>query len=393
MKVIIALVFSLLIAQCAAMDRTVEKVLNPNCTVDDDCNAYNLLYVKATGESDILHILYSTIRTFTIMFFRTDLDTNINVNWTNVVSEEPELVKDSIQFSKKINESCAYLIPSIYEFNDLDGTADMTKIPNNESYWNVRHTANLKWTFKNDSKSNIGVFEGKEDNSNGTFNFFVRYYGKAIRDTLLPHALFSDETSAIDFALDSVNATFKLSKFAINVQFQSDVNDITLLNQKTLDDEYTPGTFQQWTIKVFDEKDDAKKYHNYLQWKPIFYFDKERTLENAAITKYYPIGKNENASAGINWAFYDDSNVASSINISLGLAGDEKDGYFYTQTNYSVFTFTLGLGEPQPEKMSFVVTLTIFIGFGLPAFVIVSGLFVMAVRKCKNSTRAGYETL
>jgi len=242
-------------------------------------------------------------------------------------------------------------------------------------------------------KSNIGVFEGKEPNSNGTFNFFVRYYGKVLRDTLLPHALFSDETSALDFALDSVNATFKLSKFALNVQFQSEVNGITLLNQKTLDDEYTPGTFQQWTIKVYDDKDDSQKYHNYFQWKPIFYFDKERTLENAAITKYYPIGKNENASPGINWAFYNNSIMTSSINISLGLAGDEKDGYFYPQTNYSVFTFTLGFGEPQPEKMSTVVTLTICIGFGLPAFVIVAGLFIMAVRKCKNSTRAGYETL
>ena len=125
--------------------------------------------------------------------------------------------------------------------------------------------------------------------------------------------------------------------------------------------------------------------HNFLQWKPIFYFNDPRTLENSTITIQYPLENNQSVPNGIGAAFFNQTSNAYAFNISFGLQGNEKDGYYYIQTNYSVWSFSVGLGAAPLEKMSFVVLLVIVVGFGLPALVIVVGLFVLLVRKIKNS--------
>jgi len=79
--------------------------------------------------------------------------------------------------------------------------------------------------------------------------------------------------------------------------------------------------------------------------------------------------------------------------VSFGLEGDEKNGYYYTQTNYSIWTFSVGLGAAPIEKMSFVVSLVIAVGFGLPALVIVVGLVVALVRKIRNSQYTEFREL
>ncbi len=74
------------------------------------------------------------------------------------------------------------------------------------------------------------------------------------------------------------------------------------------------------------------------------------------------------------------------MNISFGIEGNEKDGYFYPNSNYSIWTFSVGVGQAPAEKMSPIVSLVIFVGFGLPALVIVIGLVVMIVKKLRRQS-------
>ena len=133
---------------------------------------------------------------------------------------------------------------------------------------------------------------------------------------------------------------------------------------------------------------------SFLQWKPIFYYFPTFSLENSTETGQYILGLNRTLPISLASAYFD-SNLQkyTEFNVSFGIAGDFKDEYFYPQSNYSSWTFTTGIGKPAVEKMSSIVTLLIFIGFGLPALVIVVGTLALLVKKCKNSHRPGYESM
>ena len=169
--------------------RKVEAVLNPGCDIEEckmprnDSSYYNLLYVKATGESDVIHAVYSSIDTFTILLVRTDLKTELHVNWTKLISHD--FVNESISLSGgQPIEISGFAFPTVYEFNDVNGKADMNQIPNNESYWVRYETWGLLWdSFKFDASNKIiGTFESFSHEANGSFKFNVRYPGATKRD-------------------------------------------------------------------------------------------------------------------------------------------------------------------------------------------------------------------
>jgi hypothetical protein len=124
---------------------------------------------------------------------------------------------------------------------------------------------------------------------------------------------------------------------------------------------------------------------SYFQWKPIFYYFDPKSLENSTLTMQYELKSGQEVPLGIGAAFYQNSASLMGMNISFGLQGDQKDGYYYSQTDFSSWTFLVGLGTPPVEKMSPIVTLVIFIGFGLPALVIVLGILFMVVKKLRGN--------
>jgi hypothetical protein len=181
-------VFTLIV--CSA-DRKYEVIYNPKCNSNDtQCTmpngngSYNnLVYIKATGSNDTLHILYSTIESFSIVLAKTNLNVDLNVNWDDLLSGNSSQMSDSISFTEKPIDIAAFSIPEIIEFNDYDGTADLTKISNNATYWNFYKTSELIWDKFNQSKldsSNIGTFRGAYPHANGSFNFIIRYLGSVI---------------------------------------------------------------------------------------------------------------------------------------------------------------------------------------------------------------------
>lgn len=72
----------------------------------------------------------------------------------------------------------------------------------------------------------------------------VKYPGQEKRDTDLPHLLLNPESTSIDFVVDSVDAIYNKSKFALNVVMMSNHENVAKESKRNLDDEYTPGTFK-----------------------------------------------------------------------------------------------------------------------------------------------------
>ncbi|RMZ95812.1 glycosylated lysosomal membrane A-like [Brachionus plicatilis] len=370
-------------------DRQVSVLWNPECS-DPRCKEpsengsfVNLVYVKLTGQSDIVHLMYSNIQSFTIMIFKTSPNAKLILNWEKLLSQNSTIMKDSIKFSEKPIDFGGYEIPSIFEFIDYNGNADMRK--SNETYTYL--TRDLCWK-KFVSNESAGVLEAFVPNMNGSYKFLINYPGKEERIKVLPHLLLKPESSSVEFQIDSVAPKSKYSKFGTNIVFLTDSIDLSVSSKRTIDDEYTPGTFRLWNAQTLDN---AKKSRNYLQWKPIFYYSDPKSLENSTITQQYDSRSNDEISSGLGQVFYGEQKLFTSMNISFGLEGNIKDGYFYKQTNFSSWAFSVGLGAAPDEKMSPVVTLVIFIGFGLPALAIVIGLLVMLVKKIKG--RSQYNSL
>jgi hypothetical protein len=369
-------------------DRQVETQWNPGCDLpackaaDSNGSWVNLQYVKLTGANDVVHYLYSSIQSFTIMVFKTNTTAKLNINWPNLLSNNVSLMNNSITFSEAVYEAAGYEIASIFEFNDKDGKADMTQVPAYET--REHRTDSFVWKQFNATGNVSGVFEGGYPNSNGSFRIQVRYPGSDKRDVDLPHLLLKPEGTSVEFVIDNIEPVFNMSKFGVNVIYLTKYDSITKTSLSTIDDEYTPGTFKLYNADITDTDGSV---HNHLQWKPIFYFATPKVLENSTITHQYDLSGNQEVSTGIARSLFGGSKQFKAMNVSFGLEGNEKDGYFYKQTRFSSWTFSVGLGPAPVETMSFVVTLVIIVGFGLPALVIVVGLVVMIARKIRNSSR------
>jgi hypothetical protein len=201
----------------------------------------------------------------------------------------------------------------------------------------------------------------------------------------LPHILLNADSTAVDFEIDGVDVKFERSKFAANIAFVADNVKFAENSKRTMDDEYTPGTFKTYNVQLKDSKTDGVK--SYFQFKPIMYTDNDRTLENSTITHQYPLENKVDFPLGLSSVFFNENEaMISAMNISFGVDGDEKNGYYYKQSNYSVWSFAIGQGEAPTEKMSAIVTIVIIAGFGLPAVVILVGLIVMVVKKIKKTS-------
>ena len=90
----------------------VTAVLNPNCPAIE-CHKQNftLIHVKQKGRTDTLHHLWSFSRNFPTLFYaRTELDTVLNINWTEMFSGNNS---QAISFSKKPQYFAAVILSKV----------------------------------------------------------------------------------------------------------------------------------------------------------------------------------------------------------------------------------------------------------------------------------------
>jgi len=370
----------------------------PECGSEQNGSYVNIIYVKAVGNKDIIHYVYSTYQSFTILVLKTDLKGELEIDWENFFKNDTS----SIQVKgSAIMEKGGYVLPNIYEFNDKNGKADMKKIPSNSTFWKTYKTIDdLTWEKFTDYPGALGVLEGKVNSLNKTMNstsnsfkFIIRNRGTESRDKVLPHLLVDTDSSTVDLVLD-LPATWHDSKFAAEFLYMSSGDDYKIETKSTMDDEYTPGTFKIWNVQ-FSKKGNEKTDQTFFQCKPIFYYYEPRALENSTLALKYdlePVSKAFDTEL-LYGALFGNNPTIYGMNVSFGIEGAYKDAFFHSQTNYTVWSFALGIGTAPVAKMSFVVTLVIAVGFGLPAFIIVAGVFFMIVKKIRGSRRSEFEPL
>ena len=358
--------------------RSVEFFANPNC-VDGECTSDNtsdelspnqLLYARSTGQQDIVHILYSTIGSFTVLMFKTNVTTTLSIDWQMLVNStdiNPPTgrIQSAIEFSEPPVSMSGWSFPTIIEFDDASASADLTNATRIVEHstgggrsWTLAATSNTSYVFETPAAFTT---TDQNDTDEAKFKFCIQYTGTRQRDTQLPRLLLTPTSSSLELVIDSVPTHFNRSKFAFTTIFLTSAvpaGNVSLTETDSNDDEYAPGTF-----KLFDVRVARPPFQSFLQWRPIFYYSSPKTLENSTITKHYPLGESgARVPLGIARFFFEETDKCRALNVSFGVAGDEKTGYFYGQHNYSTWTFVLGLGEPSVDTMSPIVYSIILIG-------------------------------
>ncbi|KAL9987170.1 hypothetical protein ACROYT_G001428 [Oculina patagonica] len=361
------------------------------------CKHENYSIIHVIAESDdkrsVIHYLWSVIGSPTIIaayFENSKTDVKLMVNWADILNKE---TRKGIQFTPESNYIAAFVIPAIYEFQD----------PKDELFYTekhikktdiVKHTFEAEALWRNpevDSKNNLTTFKGSM--LGGTVIFQCNASADQGRESVLPHQLFTSNSTVFTLTLDHLTALNHTgsTRFIFElVSFTVDRTSTCITAQKSLDDEYTPAVFKTIVINTTGSSDTS-----YSAWKPVAYKNKTRSLDHQIPSYAYygnehqyikehcaplPSSSSKSEFDSIVNHLKDDIHFTSyGMNISFG---QKKDGW-YEDSKYLSWSAMVGYGRPEFDSFSTVVLIIIFVGFGTPMLLIVITIVYLIVKKIK----------
>lgn len=382
----ILLIFCGLITSGA--DRTLSPPqLNPQCPPGADCGVHistetdqptanNLVYIKSTGTNDSLHYFISSINGLSILVLQTNESAKVVISWSdflNGTSDSP-----SISFDGHVYNSIGVSFTKLYIYDDADGSADFATsslnitVPfaSDNMLWDVVMLDNDAFSV-NLRTSNISkdFISTKDD---GYLKFTYQVFGSDGRFNLLPKLLHTEMSSQVEVELvnlynNLVNDSQTRYGLEVVVSSASSFMDDGIKKTRSMDDEYTPGTFDTCRMELSDPTIE-NGFDNFIMWKPVGYSGSSRSLQNAINLQYSSPYKYENV-GGLIDAYYGQNNYsARSFNISFGISGDKL---FYT--NYLVWTLEIGAGVVPEDSFSSLVIGLLVICVAVPGVGLLGG--------------------
>ncbi|XP_060062559.1 glycosylated lysosomal membrane protein B-like [Ylistrum balloti] len=383
--------------------RQLNTYLNPGCV--KDCGG-GLAYVKARGDMDTLHFVFTTVGTPTALVIRTNTladreHDRLSFNWDKLRSNDSAGAVYTDNPQTKVLYSYGLMFTRLFQYNDTSDDADLShySAPSSELTVfdfldNVTMWENLLDT-SSDELIILKIQQTDPDLStaimNGSLTIQFHMFDHEDRADDLPHLQYNEDTTHFDFILQDIDTGNRSNaRYGLETIFFSedaDKGDMTIEDVKSIDDEYSPGVF---SINNLLSRPAVKANGGFLQWKPICYMKPARARSVAtAVKKYGPqtLTAEDKTNTGfvknsIAYAFYGGHKIIdvkmSYSNFSFGLS---KDGFF-TKNNYTAWTGSLGYGVPPADKVSTLVISVISAGLGLPVVLMVfGGLFVCMKNK------------
>ncbi|XP_037081754.1 glycosylated lysosomal membrane protein A-like [Pollicipes pollicipes] len=281
----------LLCATCAFGDddevtRKLHAVWNPGCSEQsppDVCAAHRLLYINASAPSDTLHVYMALWDTPACLLLRTPGGVTPQINWTELVSDNPEgaLMADSVL------ASYGFSMDQLLEFDDPKDTADWGKAANRTLY-NMADLDFTKGTLtSSNSSSEVRLslqspplnFSGL--GSAGTVTIQLLMLNSARRTDQLPHLLQTGDSVVVDVLLRGLETSSGFGHPRFGVRLTTAGNEPEKLNlTKSLDDEYTPGVFKLYSLG-------SSEAAGFVQWRPVAYTAAESTIEHSTSVRQY----------------------------------------------------------------------------------------------------------
>ncbi|KAL7645887.1 UNVERIFIED_CONTAM: hypothetical protein RMT77_002784 [Armadillidium vulgare] len=391
--------------------------VNPNCSID--CDKPWLIYGKREGENNTVHYLWSAMELPSFVVAVSVPEAEIQVNWTELQEGKP----GAIYFSKVPESTFGISFQTLILFNDRNDTGKIDNIPEGDKNyaslsdfeWNVSPSENVtgqtKFTFSST------IYKGKKMANDSQISFSVVAYDENGRGESLPHLITKPSSFQIEIVLNNLFIDFNTynghgyrnygtdddvipisgfyyPRWAVDTIVVSDDlpkedgdRGFHMENDKSLDDEYTPGVFDLSTITTEGARESSGDLMGgYLQWRPVCYLTSDKDINFST----YPNLNNSlppidlehigNANRSLFYVLFG-NNINNLIGFQTSVAfGLSKDG-FYTKYNYTEWTFSMGLGAVPEESFSTLIIIIISVAVAIPALLFIFGAAYLVIRK------------
>ncbi|XP_068622606.1 glycosylated lysosomal membrane protein B-like [Battus philenor] len=377
---IIALITFLLLTIAYGQERKINSTINPGC---NECSLNStLVYIKATGQSDIIHQIWDFTRGIPTMILAVaGLNSSVNISWDGVRPNDFVL-------SEKPQYSFATAIDKLYEYNDLEDSGHIDgKCSHHE-----QSLRRVSW-YLNESvltdKETMVRMHGSLHGVKGKDIIDVKldllpYTDYAVQ---LPHLIHTANSTLVDLSLVNLTTSrdFNSSRFALHfVLVSTDSRDDTMHNvmRKSLDDEHTPGIFEIIEIKTPASfvGDDG----GFLQFRPVCYTQRNRGVASSSITHVSDFNRTSIPQRSTLEAFYRRFDASKLLVQDMLVSFGEPSDGFYKQHNYTDWSYTFGYGAPPVESFSLFVIMIISVGLAVPVLLAMSGVVLVVVRKYRQ---------
>jgi Lysosomal transcription factor, NCU-G1 len=126
------------------IERKLSVALNPNCTLENQCSDFTVVYIKSQAENDTIHYIWDFTGIPAILIAKTDINTTMNIDWNNFIIGAP----NSVQFSSFPRYVFSSFLHRIFVFDDPNDKANIA----DESVSNVislHPHSNFVWSREN----------------------------------------------------------------------------------------------------------------------------------------------------------------------------------------------------------------------------------------------------
>lgn len=356
-----------------------------------------LLYYETSAQnsSSCMHYAWSTLSYPTLLVSQTS---GSECNCSGLHYNETEFVDGQLAGSVGVPGSnggsvVALIFTRLVEFSvdrnnaDASNVFNATEADNLQSY-NYSSTSldssNLTWSYFPANNTFRGV-----DNTTRTGNDTLPY-AFSITHTIatevgsprlgyFPKTQFTENSTVFDLVIENplYMLSYNRSRIALEVLVVHgpNVTNGSVNISKTLDDEYTPSVFKAFSY-LFGS-------NGYFQWKPISYQSQTRQTTKAqqANMVYAPDDFVEEIPPSLASAVFGNDSHELNVTRWFMVIGTPKD-QSYINSNYSTWSAVVGFGDVQFDQISFVIIITIIVGFGVPLVVVLfGGVYVFFKKK------------
>jgi hypothetical protein len=354
-----------------------------------------MLYYQLSGDDATVHYIWSLQGSPTLLLYISNVTASEfdckSINSTIDWSKFPSNV--TLPGFNTSRQSFAITFKRLYEFNDVNFGASSSFNPgdiHNMSVYRNVSLEGLTWNFTNTSGDQILTGYNFEPDADDTLNttWQIKINVPVEGDERLPYfpkTLYTVNSTTFDFTF--INFTYKISTAIDNVtNFGRLILEMTVvpgsfntsaLNEEfSLDDEYTPSIFRTHNYK-FGGTDGG-----YLQWKPISYLtpDRKSTSSQQVNLKYSTNASGIDIPYGLASELFNVLDLAGNVTTTYLVFGTEKDDNS-PNPEYLTWTCLMGFGKVPQDHISIGVIITIIVGLGVPAALILLGSVFVVVKK------------
>lgn len=359
MKALKTILFAMTVFTTSVVaDRKLHTEFNPGCQMEDHCSKLSkLTYIRADGDNDTIHFVLDATLKPSLVVIITNRDAVIQVNYTSET-------ENSINFTETPLYTFASVFNNLYEFNDVNDTANMKNADNfikmdfKTFKWNTTQSIN------NNNESveivlSTNSYRGPGINKTGIVSITLKVYGKKDTGSKLPHLVHTPDSGELTLTLNNLNTNFTKSRFAVELLTSSSFpfNKSEELSSNTFsDDKLAGGTFLNYLLNAKGDVEGG----GFLSWKPVVYKAENTHALNSSSTIQYDVHDYPFEIDWINTPLYkmygnslfgnNSQFLLKSINVSFGQPNDE----FYAKSNYTYWTFLVGIGTPPQTILGFL---------------------------------------